>query len=135
MAKYRKKFCPEAVQFNKLGDHPAVFATEESPTGFAIFTLEHTKVAFEVKLTDWILTGPLGEVYAHDHESFIQAYEKVGEDMSDTPKVFDLGDDLLLVIGRLPNPEQLAALKDMSNEELAIVIDVKELVGFLPPKE
>ena len=37
MAKYRKKpVVIDTVQFNQLGDHPAVVADENSPTGFGI---------------------------------------------------------------------------------------------------
>jgi len=79
MAKYRKTALIEAVQFNGLGDHPAVIVTPESPTGFGIFTLENTKVAFEVKPTDWIITGVKGEHYACDDEIFRETYEYVSD--------------------------------------------------------
>lgn len=58
----------------------------------------------------------------------------VGNKMSDEPKVFDLGDDIL-VIGKAPTAEMMAALKNIGDNELAIVINVKELIGFVPSKE
>lgn len=74
--KYRKKpVVIEAVQFNKMGDHPAVIETKDSPTGFGIMTLEHTKVAHEVTLGDWIITGVKGEVYACKPDIFEATYE------------------------------------------------------------
>jgi hypothetical protein len=80
MSKFRKiTVVIDAVQFNALGDHPAVIETSESPTGFGIFTLENTRAPFEVKLTDWIITGVAGEVYACDNEIFGRTYEPVFE--------------------------------------------------------
>ncbi len=67
----------DAVQFNKLGDHPAVLATTDSPTGFAIYTLENTKILFEVTPGDWIITGVKGEVYPCKPDIFDITYEKV----------------------------------------------------------
>lgn len=76
MAQYRKKpVVIEAVQFNKIGDHPAVFADERSATGLAIHTLEHKAVAHEVTPGDWIITGVKGEVYACKPDIFAQTYE------------------------------------------------------------
>lgn len=77
MPLYRKKTLTEFVQFNKIGDHPAVHETTDSPTGFAIFTLEHTKIAHEVTLGDWIATGLKGEHYAVKPDIFETTYEKV----------------------------------------------------------
>jgi hypothetical protein len=77
MPKFRKIALVEAVQFNKPGDHPAVIETAESPSGFGIFTLENTKVAFEVKPTDWIITGAHGEHYACDDSIFRETYVRV----------------------------------------------------------
>jgi hypothetical protein len=78
MSKFRKKpVVIDAVQFNMVGDHPAVFTTKESPTGYAIFTLEHTKIAHEVTLGDWIITGVTGEVYACKPDIFEKTYESV----------------------------------------------------------
>lgn len=76
MPNFRKKpVVVEAVQFNAIGDHPAVFATAESPTGFGIMTLEHTKVAHEVTPGDWIITGVKGEYYACKPDIFDATYE------------------------------------------------------------
>lgn len=55
--------------------------------------------------------------------------------MRDTPKAFDLGDGKLLIVGKIPSVEDLDALRDIGNDELAIVVDVKELVGLVPSKE
>lgn len=74
--KYRKKTLIEAVQFNALGDHPAVVAASESPTGFGIFTLENTKLKFEVTPGDWIATGSAGEHYAIKDAIFRETYEE-----------------------------------------------------------
>ncbi len=74
--KFRKKpVVIEAVQFNKLGDHPAVVATPESPAGFGINTLEHTSIKHEVTPGDWIITGVKGEVYACKPDIFAATYE------------------------------------------------------------
>jgi hypothetical protein len=74
--KFRKKpVVIDAVQFNKMGDHPAVVADENSPTGFGIHTLEHTTIKHEVTPGDWIITGVKGEVYACKPDIFEQTYE------------------------------------------------------------
>jgi len=74
--KYRKKpVVIEAVQFNKLGDHPSVVQTDQSPTGFGINTLEHTAIKHEVTPGDWIITGVQGEVYACKPDIFEATYE------------------------------------------------------------
>lgn len=74
--KYRKiPVVIEAVQFNKLGDHPSVVADSESPTGFGIHTLEHAAIKHEVTIGDWIITGVKGEVYACKPDIFEQTYE------------------------------------------------------------
>ena len=76
MAPYRKKpVVIDAVQFKKLGDHPAVFADVKSPTGFAIYTLEHTARTHEVTPGDYIITGVKGEVYACKADIFEETYE------------------------------------------------------------
>ena len=78
MAQYRKKpVVIDAVQFNALGDHPAVHADDRSPTGFAIYTLENTVIKHEVTPGDWIITGVKGEVYACKPDIFEQTYELV----------------------------------------------------------
>ena len=78
MAKYRKKpVVIDAVQFNQLGDHPSVVADENSPTGFGIHTLEHTKIKHEVTVGDFIITGVKGEVYACKPDIFHATYEAV----------------------------------------------------------
>ena len=74
--KYRKKpVVIDAVQFRKAGDHPAVLSDELSPTGFAIYTLENTKIKHEVALGDWIITGVKGEVYPCKPDIFEATYE------------------------------------------------------------
>lgn len=74
--KFRKKpVVVEAVQFHKLGDHPAVVQNSESPTGFAMQTLESTAKMFEVTPGDWIITGVKGESYPCKDEIFRATYE------------------------------------------------------------
>lgn len=76
--KFRKKpVVIEATQFNQLGDHPAVIASEKSATGFGIQTLEHVDIIHEVTPGDWIITGVKGEVYACKPDVFEQTYEPV----------------------------------------------------------
>jgi hypothetical protein len=76
MPKFRKKpVVIEAVQFFRLGDHPAVEADPNSPTGFAIHTPENTKVKYEVTPGDWIITGVKGEHYACKPDIFEATYE------------------------------------------------------------
>lgn len=77
MAKFRKNAVIEAVQFNKLGDHPDVFEAADSPTGYAIHTLENMKIKHEVTLGDWIITGVRGESYACKDDIFRQTYDAV----------------------------------------------------------
>ena len=75
MPKFRKTALIEATQFNKMGDHPAVLEAPESPTGFGIYTLENTKLKFEVTPGDWIVTNPGGEHYAIRPGVFAKTYE------------------------------------------------------------
>jgi hypothetical protein len=76
MPKFRKKpVVIEAVQFFRLGDHPAVEVDPTSPTGFAIHTLESTKSKHEVTPGDWIITGVQGEHYACKPDIFEATYE------------------------------------------------------------
>ena len=76
MPKFRKKpVVIDAVQFFKLGDHPAVIASADSPTGYGIHTLEHTKIQHEVTPGDWIITGVQNEVYACKPDVFTATYE------------------------------------------------------------
>ena len=78
MPKFRKiPVVIEAVQFNALGDHPAVVAAPESPTGFGIHTLEHVGIKHEVTPGDWIITGIRGEHYACKPDIFAATYEPV----------------------------------------------------------
>lgn len=80
MAKFRKKPVEiEATQFFNLGDHPNVQADETSPTGFGIFTLEHTARRHEVTPGDWIITGIKGEVYACKPDIFEATYDAAPE--------------------------------------------------------
>lgn len=48
-----------------------------SPTGFGIFTLEHTVRKHEVTPGDWIITGVAGERYACKPDIFDVTYEAV----------------------------------------------------------
>jgi len=76
--KFRKKpVVIDAVRFLKLGDHPAVMADKESPTGFGIHTLEHTVIQHEVTPGDWIITGVNGEVYSCKPDIFEKTYEPI----------------------------------------------------------
>lgn len=76
--KFRKKpIIVEAIQFNKLGDHPSVFESEISSTGFGIKTLEHVNIEHEVTVGDWIITGIHGEVYACKPDIFEKTYERM----------------------------------------------------------
>jgi hypothetical protein len=80
MAKYRKRpVIIDAVQF--LPDRnlwPAgVEADATSPTGYGIFTLEHTARRHEVSPGDWIIRGVEGEIYACKHRIFVATYEPV----------------------------------------------------------
>ncbi len=76
MPRFRKKpVVIEATQFNRLGDHPNVFASEDSATGYGIKTLEHQKIIHEVAIGDWIITGVKGEVYACKPDIFQETYE------------------------------------------------------------
>ena len=79
LRRFRKTAVIEAVQFNNLGDHPAVVETSESPTGFGINTLENTKLKYEVTPGDWIITGSAGEHCACKDEIFRRTYEEVSE--------------------------------------------------------
>lgn len=80
MATFRKKpVCVEAVQF-----HPearpwpeGVYESDESPTGYAIGTLENTASGHEVTPFDWIITGVRGEKYPCKPDIFEATYEFV----------------------------------------------------------
>ena len=80
MAKFRKlPVVIDAEQF--VPDQtPWPVGVEEdlsSPTGFGIFTLEHTVRAHEVTPGDWIITGVQGERYACKPDIFEATYERV----------------------------------------------------------
>lgn len=75
----KKAIAVEAAQFNRLGDHPQVYASDKSPTGYAMFTLEHTKTPYEVTPGDWIITGVAGECYPCKDEIFRQSYDPFHE--------------------------------------------------------
>jgi hypothetical protein len=78
--KYRKKpIVVEAVQWFRMGDHPAVVGDTASPTGFAIRTPENTTVKHEVTPGDWIITGVKGEVYPCKPDVFAATYEPAGD--------------------------------------------------------
>jgi hypothetical protein len=76
MASYRKTATIEAVQFNKLGDHPAVFADVTSGTGYRIKTLEGGELGQEVTLGDYIATGIEGEHWPIKPDVFAATYER-----------------------------------------------------------
>ena len=77
---YRKTALIQAVQFNKPGDHPEVIATEESPTGYALYGLENTKIKHEVTLGDWIASSvgetETGKCWAIKPDFFAANYEE-----------------------------------------------------------
>ncbi len=77
--KFRKKpVVIEAEHFTDPANLPAgVHVDPTSPTGFGIFTLEHTVRAHEVTLGDWIITGVVGEKYACKADIFDMTYEAV----------------------------------------------------------
>jgi len=80
MALYRKK--PVVIQAKQFLPAENKFPTgvEEdatSPTGYGIFTLEHTVRAHEVTPGDWIITGVQGERYACKPDIFEATYEAV----------------------------------------------------------
>lgn len=92
--KVRKKpVIIEAVQWNKMGDHPAVLEVEKGPYisipetcskcgkpmkehGF-IDTLEDGHI---VCPTDWIMTGVKGENYPIKDDIFRETYEEAHDD-------------------------------------------------------
>jgi len=79
MAKYRKiavvidaeQFQPEVRPWPE-GVEPDL----TSPTGYGIFTLEHTVRAHEVTPGDWIITGVENEKYACKDSIFRKTYEQ-----------------------------------------------------------
>jgi hypothetical protein len=76
MSLYVKRPIPiEAVQFHRLGDHPAVVADLDGRKGFAIKTLENTVTLHEVTPGDWIITGVQGEHYPCKPDIFALTYE------------------------------------------------------------
>lgn len=82
MAKYRKK--PVVIDAERFwpGTKPwpeGVVETNESPTGYGIHTLEHTKIKHEVTPGDWIIKGVNGERYACKSDIFDETYERVSE--------------------------------------------------------
>lgn len=79
MTQYRKKpVVIEAEQFWPDRTYPdGVKDDPDSPTGYGIFTLEHTARAHEVTPGDWIITGVKGEKYACKPDIFEATYDKV----------------------------------------------------------
>jgi len=77
--KFRKKpVVIEAMQFveNSVDGWPAgVFRDRDSPTGYAIDTLEGR--ALNVEPGDWIITGVKGEQYPCKPDIFEATYERV----------------------------------------------------------
>lgn len=74
---YRKTKTITAVQFCKLGDHPAVYEDDTSPTGYAILGLEGKHQVTGGSDGDWIATGEEGEHWAIKDRVFRMTYEKV----------------------------------------------------------
>lgn len=85
MARYRKKpVVVEAEQFNPglMNPHDwpeGVYATNKSPTGYAIGTLESTVAGcgHEVTPGDWIITGVANEKYPCKPRIFAETYERI----------------------------------------------------------
>ena len=75
--KYRKTALIDAEQFwpDKRPWPTGVEESSTSPTGYGIFTLEHTKLAHEVSPGDWIATGGGGDRWAIKPEIFAATYE------------------------------------------------------------
>ena len=74
MAKYRKKpVVIEAVQWFKMGDHPAVLESQGNSGPYPyIDTLEGPHL---VSQGDWIITGVKGEHYPCKPDIFEMTYE------------------------------------------------------------
>lgn len=80
--KFRKKpvvidatqFLPDVTPWPE-----SVQADPSSPTGYGIFTLEHTVRAHEVTPGDFIITGVAGERYACKPGIFSATYDAVTE--------------------------------------------------------
>ncbi len=77
MARFRKTALIDAEQFQpEVKPWPeGVEVSSDSPTGYAIFDLEHTRVAHEVTPGDWIATGSAGEHWAIKDAIFRATYE------------------------------------------------------------
>lgn len=76
MAKYRKKpVVIEAVQWFKMGDHPAVH--EATLSGMPVFIIETLEGDHLVTPGDWIITGVKGEHYPCKPDIFSMTYEEV----------------------------------------------------------
>lgn len=76
----RKPLIVEATQFWPTPQHTlplGVIETPGSPTGYGLYTLEHTGSPFEVTPGDWIITGVVGERYACKPDVFEKIYEPV----------------------------------------------------------
>lgn len=81
MPKFRKTALIEAKQFfpDQTPWPEGVEVDTESPTGYGIFTLEHTARKYEVTPGDWIATGTKGEHWPIKPDIFAQTYEEVKE--------------------------------------------------------
>lgn len=79
MALYRKTALIEATQFipEEKPWPDGVEVDTDSPTGYGIFTLEHTKRAHEVTPGDWIATGGAGDKWSIKDSIFKATYEAV----------------------------------------------------------
>ena len=92
MAKFRKKpVVIEAVQWFKLGDHPAVeafFTHDPERVGYGwIKTLEGGHI---VTPGDWIITGVKGEHYPCNPDIFAATYESADDNDFPLGKACDL---------------------------------------------
>lgn len=82
--KYRKKpVVIDAAEFqpDQKPWPEGVYATDKSPTGFGIGTLENTVAGsgHEVTPGDWIITGVKGERYPCKPDIFTMTYDAVEE--------------------------------------------------------
>lgn len=62
------------TKFEKLGDHPAVFASIDSPTGFAMVTRENVVHGQHVTPGDWICDGTSNDPYPIKADDFERTY-------------------------------------------------------------
>lgn len=76
--RYRKKpVVIDAVQWFKMGDHPAV--VEATLSGMPLFIVDTLEGHMRVTPGDWIITGVQGEHYPCKPDIFEMTYEPEGE--------------------------------------------------------